>query len=337
MSDDDRNPLTASLEAIQGFTPSTIARTEALGSMFDFTPAVPVVTQVVDYFRLIPKDLVPSLPDGPRNQVQNQADACWGPIQQMMQFAPTNVDNPANARQSLINQLNSQFGDAIGQLGPVVAYLSARLRTSSGAEAEARALLETAKERVEEMGRLERETTEASKRLLGEVRHLASEAGVSQQATYFGDQAGKHATAAGDWQKYTNRTAAALVIFALATWIAGIWLVPENNYQAIQFGISKLLIFSTIAFTLFLCARTLMAHRHNEVVNRHRQNALLTFNALAEAAATPETKDVVLTHASACIYAPQESGFSKTTGTPPSPSLVEVIPRIMGGAHGTGA
>src|SRR5438045_5114225 len=113
----------------------------------------------------------------------------------------------------------------------------------------------------------------------------------------------------------TYITAGVLVAFALATWVLGFWIAPTNNYQAVQFCVSKLLIFSTIAFILYLCARTLMAHRHNEVVNRHRQNALLTFNALADATSSPQTREVVLTHASACIYAPQESGFSKPSAS----------------------
>ena len=88
MSDETGDPTIASLEAIQNFDPAMIARTETLGSVFDFTPAMPAVGQVVDFFRLLPKQLVPSLPDAQRTQVQVQADACWGTIQQMMQFDP---------------------------------------------------------------------------------------------------------------------------------------------------------------------------------------------------------------------------------------------------------
>ena len=333
MSDETGDPTIASLEAIQNFDPAMIARTETLGSVFDFTPAMPAVGQVVDFFRLLPKQLVPSLPDAQRTQVQVQADAWWGTIQQMMQFDPNTNPNPAIERQTLIAQLKGQMSEALNQLGSSVAFVTAKQRSTSGVEAEARTLLEAARQNSEEIERLKKETAEESQRILAGVRSIAAEAGVSQQAGYFGDQAAKHAAAAVDWQKNTYITAAVLVIFALITWFLGFWVVPTTAYQAIQFGLSKLLIFTTVAFILFLCSRTLMAHRHNEVVNRHRQNALLTFNALADAATTPETKDVVLTHASACIYAPQESGFSKPSGVGAAPSLIEVLPRIMGSQH----
>lgn len=321
---------TGSLVSIQTFDAASIARSGKLGEAFDFTPVVPVLVETIDFFRLIPKDLVPVLPEAQRRQVISHADNIWATIQGMLRFDPNSAGNPVAERQALIGQLSHQFGGAISELGAVLAYATARQRTSSGVEAELRAVVEEAKERSKEAARVERETGETVARMLSDVRGLAAEAGVSQEATHFGDQAGTHATAARTWQGYTNLMAGALVLFALITLWLGYSFEPKNAYQAVQVGLSKVLIFSTLAYLLFLCGRTLMAHRHNEIVNRHRQNALLTFNALTEAAGSEQTKDVVLTHASACIYAPQDSGFNKG-GTSSSPtSLVEIIPRVVG-------
>jgi hypothetical protein len=323
----------APLEAIQSFEPASVARTEALGSTLDFTDAVPTVKSVVDFYRLFPRELVSLLPDTQVQQIQSYSNACWTTIQQMLRFNPSDVANPANERTGLITQLKAQFSDSISTLGPSVAFISAMRRNLSGFESEARDLVDAAKERAREIDQLREQTAKQVEGVLAEVRSVAAEVGVSQQAGYFGDQAIKHADAAAKWQGYTNWTAAALGLFAIATLVGGYWIRPADTYQALQFGLSKLLIFSTIAFMLYLCARTLMAHRHNEVVNRHRQNALLTFNALADAATKPEARDVVLTQASACIYAPQDSGFSKSTGSQPSGSLVEIVPKIMGAEH----
>ena len=321
-----------SLEALQTFDPGSVARTEALGSSLDFTEAVPIVNSVIEFFRLFPREQIALLPETQSRQLQASADACWGTIQHMLGFNP-NVANPANERSGLISQLHTQFSDAITVLGPSVAFLSAIRRNLSGFEAEARDLVAAAKKHTGEIDQLRAQTAKQVDEVLTEVRSVAAEVGVSQQAGYFGDQAVKHAEAASDWQKYTNWTAVALGSFAIATLVGGYWIRPTDTYQALQFGLSKLLIFSTIAFMLYLCARTLMAHRHNEVVNRHRQNALLTFNALADAASRPEARDVVLTQASACIYAPQDSGFSKPASSQPSGSLVEIVPKIMGAEH----
>ena len=55
-------------------------------------------------------------------------------------------------------------------------------------------------------------------------------------------------------------------------------------------------------------------HKHNAVVNRHRQNALLTYRSLVEASGDAGTEDIILAHAASCIFSPQETGFSYSKG-----------------------
>jgi hypothetical protein len=87
---------------------------------------------------------------------------------------------------------------------------------------------------------------------------------------------------------------------------------------------------------LLLSARNFLSHKHNEIVNRHRQNALLTFKALVDAAGQKEAQDVVLSYAAACIFAPQETGYTKTTGTMPEvpTNIIQSVPKLAaGGVH----
>jgi hypothetical protein len=100
--------------------------------------------------------------------------------------------------------------------------------------------------------------------------------------------------------------------------------------QAIQIGISKILIFSVIAYMLFLCTKTYAAHQHNAAVNRHRQNSLLSFNALVEAAGSEDKRDIVLSHAAGSIFAPQDTGYVRNSSPPqlPMTQLIEAMPRI---------
>jgi type II secretory pathway pseudopilin PulG len=93
------------------------------------------------------------------------------------------------------------------------------------------------------------------------------------------------------------------------------WLAPTSSYEAVQLGISKILIFGVIAYMLVLCARNFLSHTHNAIVNKQRQNALMTFKELADAARDEESKDVVLTHAAACIFAPQDTGYGRQAAT----------------------
>jgi hypothetical protein len=92
------------------------------------------------------------------------------------------------------------------------------------------------------------------------------------------------------------------------------WIQPENPTEAFQLITSKILIFAVLGFLLVLAAKNYATHKHNSVINKHRQNALLTYRALVEAAAGEGTEDIVLAHAAACIFSPQETGFSQGRG-----------------------
>lgn len=63
-----------------------------------------------------------------------------------------------------------------------------------------------------------------------------------------------------------------------------------------------------------MAAKNYTTHKHNAVVNRHRQNALLTYRALVTAAEDTGTQDIVLAHAASCIFSPQETGFATSKG-----------------------
>ena len=50
----------------------------------------------------------------------------------------------------------------------------------------------------------------------------------------------------------------------------------------------------------------------------------------ADAAKGPESRDIVLTHAAACIFAPQDTGYSKGQSQPESvANVVQTLPRIV--------
>lgn len=318
------------LERIQTIDPASISRTETLGKAFDFSESVSVLKKIIDFFKRIPSEGLMSIPDNLRASIENEANSTYSLYERVMSFNPVATANAAGERQGLMSEFSSRWRDVFNNLFPVVNYLTSLQTDIAAIEREAQASIAHVKSEAETF-QAEMETMKSTaQRILTEVRAVAAEAGVSQQATYFGDESASHATEADTWQRYAVGTAIGLGIFAAVSVLAGkYFLVPEDTYQSIQLALSKVLIFSTIASMLFLCTRTLAAHRHNAVVNKHRQNALLTFNALAEAASSDQIRDVVLTHASACVFEPQDSGFSKAGQGNASQTAVEILPRLI--------
>ena len=79
--------------------------------------------------------------------------------------------------------------------------------------------------------------------------------------------------------------------------------------EEIEYAGSRLIVFSVLFYALTACVRTYRATRHNVVVNRHRQNALGTFQAFVKAASDDQTKDAVLIKATEAVFAPEPSGY----------------------------
>jgi hypothetical protein len=94
---------------------------------------------------------------------------------------------------------------------------------------------------------------------------------------------------------------------------------------------SKILIFAVLGYLLLMAARNYTTYKHNAVINRHRQNALLTYRALVEASSESGTEDIVLAHAASCIFSPQETGFSRNgnDGLSGSKSVLELMTKSV--------
>ena len=183
------------------------------------------------------------------------------------------------------------------------------------------------------------QSKEHAKSILNEVRKTAAESGVTQQAIYFKESAESHDAQAEVWRTRLTRFAWAAGVFAFLSLFLHLipFLAPKTAYDTVQIGVSKILIFGVLSFLLYLAARNFMSHKHNGVVNRHRHQALLTYQALVAAAADTANRDIVLTHAAACIFGAQPTGYSDEgrQGAPTAKSVVELMGSNIARGAGT--
>ena len=200
--------------------------------------------------------------------------------------------------------------------GSTIAYGVARITDTTLLETQARATIQSIKDQSEKLtSQLLAAKTDADN-ALAEIRAVAAEQGVSQQAIHFKQEAEAQETLAATWLTYTYWFAGAVGGFAvLSLFLHKIdWIRPESTAEMFQLISSKLLIFAVLGYLLLMASRNYSTHKHNAVVNRHRQNALLTYRSLVEASGGAGTEDIVLAHAASCIFSPQETGFSHGKG-----------------------
>lgn len=325
----------ASLERVQTFDTSALPRERDLGSELNFRDAVEPAQRIIDLFRQFPIQYLADIPPNRQTEIKNQADSFFNILNQINKFDPKTND-AFGQRNSIINSLKNQYQPYFDLLCQPIAYGSSRLRDFGALEREARAVMQSVSDRATELTKELATRKEEADRILAEVRKLAAEQGVAQQATYFQSESSAHETQARQWRTATICIATLLVAYSVGPIFLHKWsfLALIDGYAAFQLGVSKVLIFAVIAYMLILSARNFLSHKHNEIVNRHRQNALLTFNALVDAAGKDEARDIVLTYAAACIFAPQETGYAKQVTSAASEiptNIIQSVPKLVSG------
>lgn len=101
------------------------------------------------------------------------------------------------------------------------------------------------------------------------------------------------------------------VVFLI--WHYGKKAVPESSAStgvALQMAVVKIALVSICMFVIFFCGRACQSHMHNATVNRHRYNALRTWELFIEGGRLDEaTYDTLLLYVAQAIFAPQRTGF----------------------------
>lgn len=326
-----------SLQRIQNFNPDSLIRRDELGK-YAFDGAVQPARQIVQLFEGLPSSSLLYFPDQQLQQVRDAANNAFSIFESFVSFDIESAEpTVSQAQETLIQSLSNLHQHTFSSLYPLISFSTAKAQDFSALEREARAAVQSAQDQTAALVKgIEAQKTNIEG-ILTEARAAAAEQGVSKQAIHFKTEADKHFEQARIWLRRCVWTSIGLGVFAVISLFLHRLpiLTPINAYETTQLAVSKILIFGVIAYMLLLSARNFLSHRHNEVVNRHRQNALATFTALVEATSDAASSDIVLSHAAACIFAPQETGYAKQecSHSEGIPSL-QLLPRIQQATSG---
>ena len=146
---------------------------------------------------------------------------------------------------------------------------------------------------------------------LAGVEDTQTQRSVAQGGNFFGKEAEKCDAVASKWGGMVLLAVAAFIFCAIAVWrSSGPEDVADGFALVLTLG-NRALLFIALGYGVFFCAKNYMAYRHNAVVNRHRENALETYLAVANAVKDQKHRDTMLAYAAQCIYVPQDSGFAR--------------------------
>lgn len=302
-----------SLERIQKFNVENLPRESSLGTQLNFLDVVPPAQQLIDLYKRLSVTALKDFPDTILTSIKDNANNHYNLFTQIIEFEPTQQD-PSTVRTNLINNVTNAYTPAFQQLHPFISYSLHRSADFQRLDTEARAKLQAIEDESSKITNSLVEKENSAKTALEEIRNVAAEAGVTREATHFKNEFEHHNTEAAKWQERVIWLSIILVLFAvMSLFLHEIPILNDKEiYNIVQLSVSKLLIFSVITYMLFLSSRNFFNHKHNAIVNKHRENALLTYNALVEASGDGGVRDAVLLQAASCIFSPQSTGYTPT-------------------------
>jgi hypothetical protein len=278
--------LKATLDALNAIEPESLVRADVLGQALSFEAGLPVFRRTLGLFKDLSACSLEGLPFEALGEVHNYANQVLALLQQIKNFSvQTNPQNPVATRDNLIQQLRDQWNTYYRAVTPHISYAIRKGTDFDTLEREARGALALQKQLTNEQ-RTEKDKILAEMQgALERVRQAAAEAGVAQHAIHFKDEAEFHRKQSVYWLL-------AAVVFASLTIVYALWsIAPELSglggatiAHVVELIVPRLIVIIVLTFGLVWSARNFASSRHNFVVNRHRQNALSSFEAFVKGA-----------------------------------------------------
>lgn len=331
-----RATLQSVLETLASIDPAELVRAD-LGKGLDFSSGVIYFSRTLRLFRDLYEANLDTVPYARLVQLTQVAQQAKQQIDAIQQFSLEKYpQTPVASRDQLIATIRDQYDSAFDAVAPVIAYSVRKGTDFARLEDDAREAVARLAAVVSDHEQKIAATLAESSSIVEQVRRAAQEVGVAQHAIHFRQEAEANARSARAWLVATAVAGLLTLIYSVSALASFSGAVTELSLgDSLQLAVAKLILFTVLFFAVVWCGRAYRSHQHNYVVNRHRQNALSTFETFAKAAADAETKGAVLLQATQSIFVPQPSGFVTQESEPvSSPQQIFEIFRSMTGPHG---
>ena len=293
------------------------------------------------------------MPKDSIQQIRDYLQQLLNKFQEIHAFNPQNSSEAQNFREehkTILQEIVSFCDEVRQQLGPAIAYLKSKEAEQLKTQVTA-TVADTVTDAVEKLNaetnrsqkhsdqaeQNEAERQEEFDQLKVQLQNLQAEKPISQYRKIFDEQSKEHQQAARRWLILTG-----LLIVGFGGvffWLFNVLKLEGTAWVAVLQNIfTKGFLLSLIYLVLNRSIKNYTAHKHLEVINRHRQNALETFDAFVSAAeGNRETRDAVLLAATNAIFDANQSGYlsTKIRGSESASPIPQVIKAVMPSSSST--
>jgi len=335
----ERELLKKALDSLMAIKPEDLVRTNELGQQLDFSNGVPYFRRTLKLYSDLAKTDLSQVPFRVMNQIKTKAESALTTLERIRTFSPAKEASPFQVRDALIVEIRDRYDDEYQNITPVTAYLIRMGTDFEELERRAREHFSNMARVTSEEQEKQRASTQEMQETLDKVKRAAAEVGVAQHAIHFREATRDHERGGRVWLAVAAAFALCALVYSLWSFRLGLQLKADDMvpwWPHLKYVASRLLVLSILLFGMAWSAKNYRSQMHNSIVNRHRQNALSTFETFVKAATDKETKDAVLLQATKSIFEGQSSGYlSSDSEQLPSNLIVEVLRRATGGKAGT--
>ena len=236
--------------------------------------------------------------------------------------------NPTERHAELLQNISNFCRDVRSVLEPIIAYV--RSTQIGKYHAEFTDFFKDAVNKWKEIDNESKAKLENLDALILKQENQLAEISISDYVKIFEDQAKVHQEGAKDWFWGTVWLAVGFIVIFFGLWFL---IKPAGDQLAavLQNFIIKGFLLSVFYMLLNRSIKNYTAEKHLEIVNRHRKNALATFEAFADAAGeNRDTRDHVLMAATDAIFDTNQSGYlSVKTSRSDNASPIQRIVRAI--------
>ncbi len=276
-------------------------------------PALETAFFLFSNFSTLPVDIVP---DGEFAGIASVARSVANQLKAIDAFDIQRVENPKGQADSQVQTLKAeveQFIRVSSPYLPLLAYrrgnIQAQLAKLEETLAKASELYDKGKTSIDDKAR---QIDDA----LNAARTAAAKAGAAVFTQDFLNEAEKIEDSATTWLTVAGGCGVGALVLALISFFL---FQPAPNATVtyvVQHTVTKLVVVGGLITAAIWCGSMYRALRHQAAINKHRGNALKTFQAFVEAAGDrQEIKDAVLLETTRSIFAVAPTGFLNATET----------------------
>ena len=246
-------------------------------------------------------------------------------------------ENPKEKHTDLLQEITELYHEVKATLDPIIAYVKS---TQIGNfQSEFTAFFQDATSKWKEFNEEHEAKLQEHEAKLQELEKLKIErenqlatTSIADHVIFFDEQATKHEVAARMWLLGSGIFALVSSIFLLLLWDTIKITGEATTVSAVllQSFFPKGFLISVFYMFLNRLFKNYTAEKHLEVINRHRKNALATFEAFADAAGeNRETRDQVLLASTNAIFDTNQSGYLSGKTSRTDSNLIQQIFRSV--------